>query len=150
MAITDKIRKAEIAAARLEDRRRRRFHQRIDQQDMRFGQLSGGCDLLADAAYEARLTGKADRHVGAELLGKPYRRHELAAQRTQVLALHMGFVDTDLVRAIEAPKTPPAEIVRLALDGLAAGLDEVLADEPTRQVKQGLVAARPSYLPQLA
>ncbi len=77
-------------------------------------------------------------------------RHELAAQRTQVLALHMGFVDTDLVRAIDAPKTPPAEIVRLALDGLAAGLDEVLADEPTRQVKQGLVAARPSYLPQLA
>ena len=29
-------------------------------------------------------------------------RYELAAQRTQVLALHMGFVDTDLAREIES------------------------------------------------
>jgi len=77
-------------------------------------------------------------------------RHELASQRTQVLALHMAFVDTDLVRALEGPKTSPGEIVERALDGLEAGLDEVLADERTRLVKQGLTAARPSYLPQAA
>lgn len=75
-------------------------------------------------------------------------RHELAAQHTQLMALHMAFVDTDLVRGIDAPKTPADQIVRLALDGLEAGLDEVLADELTRTVKQGLVAPRPSYLPQ--
>jgi NAD(P)-dependent dehydrogenase (short-subunit alcohol dehydrogenase family) len=77
-------------------------------------------------------------------------RHELAAQKTQVLALHMGFVDTDLVRAIDSPKTSPEDIVRRALDALEAGLDEVLADERTRLVKQGLTAPRPSYLPQNA
>jgi short-subunit dehydrogenase len=77
-------------------------------------------------------------------------RHELAAQRTQVLALHMAFVDTDLVRALEGPKTSPDEIVARALDGLESGRDEVLADERTRLVKQGLTAARPSYLPQTA
>ena len=77
-------------------------------------------------------------------------RHELAAQRTQVTALHMAFVDTDLVRAIDGPKTSPAEIVARALDGLEAGLDEVLADERTRHVKQGLSAANASYLPQRA
>ena len=77
-------------------------------------------------------------------------RHELAAQRTHVLALHMAFVDTDLVRALEGPKSSPEEIVQRALDGLEAGLDEVLADERTRMVKQGLTAARPSYLPQAA
>jgi NAD(P)-dependent dehydrogenase (short-subunit alcohol dehydrogenase family) len=77
-------------------------------------------------------------------------RHELAAQRTQVLALHMGFVDTDLTRGMEAPKTSPEEIVARALDGLEAGLDEVLADEATKLVKAGLVAPRPSYLPQAA
>lgn len=77
-------------------------------------------------------------------------RHELAAQRTQVLALHMGFVDTDLTRGMEAPKTSPEEIVARALDGLEAGLDEVLADEVTKLVKAGLVAPRPSYLPQAA
>ena len=77
-------------------------------------------------------------------------RHELAAQRTQVLALHMAFVDTDLVRALDGPKTSPDDIVARALDGLEDGLDEVLADERTRLVKQGLTAARPSYLPQAA
>jgi NAD(P)-dependent dehydrogenase (short-subunit alcohol dehydrogenase family) len=74
-------------------------------------------------------------------------RHELAAQNTQVLALHMAFVDTDLVRGLEGPKTSPQDIVRLALDGLEAGADEVLADGRTQLVKQGLSAARPSYLP---
>jgi NAD(P)-dependent dehydrogenase (short-subunit alcohol dehydrogenase family) len=77
-------------------------------------------------------------------------RHELTAQKTQVLALHMAFVDTDLVRAIAGPKTSPEEIVKRALDGLEAGLDEVLADERTQLVKQGLTAPRPSYLPQNA
>jgi NAD(P)-dependent dehydrogenase (short-subunit alcohol dehydrogenase family) len=77
-------------------------------------------------------------------------RHELAAQKTQVTALHMAFVDTDLVRALDGPKTSADEIVARALDGLEDGLDEVLADERTRLVKQGLTAARPSYLPQLA
>jgi NAD(P)-dependent dehydrogenase (short-subunit alcohol dehydrogenase family) len=76
-------------------------------------------------------------------------RHELAAQKTQVLALHMAFVDTDLVRAINGPKTSPEEIVKRALDGLESGLDEVLADERTKFVKQGLTAPRPSYLPPL-
>ena len=77
-------------------------------------------------------------------------RQELAPQKTQVTALHMAFVDTDLVRAIDGPKTNPAEIVARALDGLEAGLGEVLADERTRLVKQGLSAANPSYLPQRA
>ena len=77
-------------------------------------------------------------------------RYEMAAQRTQVLALHMGFVDTDLARAIEAPKENPDEIVKRALDALESGFDEVLADERTRLAKQALTALRPSYLPQTA
>ena len=74
-------------------------------------------------------------------------RQELAAQRTQVTALHMAFVDTDLVRALDQPKTSAQEIVRRALDGLEAGLDEVIADERTQAVKHGLSAAAASYLP---
>lgn len=49
---------------------------------------------------------------------------------------------------MRAPKTSPEEIVRRALDGLESGLDEVLADELTVQVKRGMTADRPSYLPQ--
>ena len=74
-------------------------------------------------------------------------RHELAPQHTQVLALHMAFVDTDLARGLDGPKTSPEDIVRSALDGLEAGLDEVLADDRTRMVKRGLTAATPSYMP---
>lgn len=77
-------------------------------------------------------------------------RNELAPQKTQVLGLHMAYVDTDLTRGLDAPKSSPEEIVKRALDGLESGLDEVLADELTVQVKQGLTAARPSYLPQIA
>ncbi|MEO5883354.1 MAG: SDR family oxidoreductase [Caldimonas sp.] len=77
-------------------------------------------------------------------------RYELAAQKTQVLALHMAYVDTDLVKALEVPKTSPEEIVRRALDALEDGLDEVLADERTQMIKAGMTAARPSYLPPLA
>ena len=73
-------------------------------------------------------------------------RHELRSQRTQVTALHMGFVDTDLTRDIQAPKSAPELIARLAFDGLEAGADEVLADEATLQVKQSLSGAAPAYL----
>ncbi|XAH25178.1 SDR family oxidoreductase [Xylophilus sp. GW821-FHT01B05] len=77
-------------------------------------------------------------------------RHELAAQKTQVLGLHMAYVDTDLTRGFDVPKSSPEQIVKRALDGLELGLDEVLADDLTLQVKLGLTAARPSYLPQAA
>lgn len=75
-------------------------------------------------------------------------RSELAAQKTQVLALHMGYVDTDLTRGFDVPKSNPEEIVKRALDGVESGADEVLADALTLQVKRGMTAARPSYLPQ--
>jgi NAD(P)-dependent dehydrogenase (short-subunit alcohol dehydrogenase family) len=77
-------------------------------------------------------------------------RNELAAQRTQVLGLHMAYVDTDLTRGFDVPKSSPEDIVKRALDGLESGLDEVLADAITQQIKLGMTAARPSYLPQAA
>lgn len=73
-------------------------------------------------------------------------RHELRGQKTQVLALHMAFVDTDMTQGIDAPKSTPEEIVTRALDALEAGADEVLADEWTRQVKLGLSAQPGVYL----
>jgi len=68
-------------------------------------------------------------------------RNELAVQKTQVLALHMAYVDADDARGIDIPKSSPQEIVRCALDGLESGLDEVLADELSLQVKRGMTAA---------
>ena len=73
-------------------------------------------------------------------------RLELQGQGTQVLGLHMGFVDTDLTRGIEMPKSTPEDIVRRAFDGLESGAQEVLADEFTQQVKRGLSADPGVYL----
>ncbi|HSV57695.1 MAG TPA: SDR family oxidoreductase [Variovorax sp.] len=69
-------------------------------------------------------------------------RHELAAQKTQVLALHMSYVDTDLTRGFDVPKSSPEQIVKRALDGLESGRDEVLADELTLQVRRDLHALK--------
>ena len=73
-------------------------------------------------------------------------RQELAEQKTQVLALHVGFVDTDLTRGMDVPKTAPEVVVRTTLDALEAGASEVLADDITRQVHQGLSGNPAVYL----
>ena len=73
-------------------------------------------------------------------------RIELEPQKTQVLALHAGFIDTDLTRDIDAPKSSPEVIVHAAFEGLAAGASEVLADDITRTVHAGLTAQPPMYL----
>ncbi|MFI2457641.1 SDR family oxidoreductase [Streptomyces sp. NPDC019539] len=69
-------------------------------------------------------------------------REELAPHGIAVTALHVGYMDTDMAGHIPAEqKADPAAVAALALDGLAAGLTEVLADDITRQVKQNLAAA---------
>lgn len=73
-------------------------------------------------------------------------RNELRGQKTQVLTLHMAFVDTDMTQAIASPKSTPEDIVARAFDALEAGADEVLADEMTQQVKLGLSAQPGVYL----
>jgi NAD(P)-dependent dehydrogenase (short-subunit alcohol dehydrogenase family) len=73
-------------------------------------------------------------------------RHELRSQGTQVLGMHVGFVDTDLTRGFDVPKTSPEVVVARTLDALEAGAEEILADEATRQVKQGLSAEPGVYL----
>lgn len=73
-------------------------------------------------------------------------RNDLRSQGTQVLTLHMGFVDTDLTKGLEMPKSTPEAIVERALQALEAGALEVLADEITQQVKAGLSAEQAVYL----
>jgi len=77
-------------------------------------------------------------------------RLELADQGTQVTALHVGYMDTDMARHVTGPKSDPAVVARLALDGLAAGLPEVLADDVSRRVQQGLAGGVAALYPQLA
>lgn len=72
-------------------------------------------------------------------------RLQLKAQGTQVLGLHVGFMDTDLTRGVELPKASPADVARQTFDDMVAGKNEVLGDEVTRTVKKGLSAEQASY-----
>ena len=65
-------------------------------------------------------------------------RQELAPRGIHVAALHVGFMDTDMVAAVGAAKSDPAGVASLALDGIDADLTEILADDTSRNVKQGL------------
>lgn len=73
-------------------------------------------------------------------------RIELSEQHTQVLALHVGFIDTDLTRGFDVPKLSPDAVVATALDALEAGAIEVLADDRTRHVHANLSANPAIYL----
>ena len=73
-------------------------------------------------------------------------RNELAAQGTQVAGLHVGYMDTDMAADIAAPKSRPQDIVQLALEVLETGAEEILADDISRSVKQGLSNERGVYI----
>ena len=76
-------------------------------------------------------------------------RVELAPRGIGFTGLHMGYVDTAMTVGIDDPKSTPADIVRIALDGLEAGQFEVLADDITRTVKQALAGPIEKMYPQL-
>jgi NAD(P)-dependent dehydrogenase (short-subunit alcohol dehydrogenase family) len=73
-------------------------------------------------------------------------RNDLRAQNTQVLGLHMGFVDTDMTTGIDQPKLSPDAVATTAYDGLEAGQLQVLGDERTIGVYKSLSADPPIYL----
>lgn len=73
-------------------------------------------------------------------------RTELRAQSTQVVGFHVSIVDTDATRGVNARKSAPETVVRIALDGVQAGALEVLGDDLTRQVHQGLASDPAVYL----
>jgi NAD(P)-dependent dehydrogenase (short-subunit alcohol dehydrogenase family) len=65
-------------------------------------------------------------------------RVQLKTQGTELVGVHVGYVDTDLIASFDVDKIAPGEVAKAALDGLEAGAPEVLVDEQTRQVKAGL------------
>ena len=65
-------------------------------------------------------------------------RLELHHQGTLVIAVHAGFIDTDMAALVDAPKISPQSVARQICDAIEAGQVEVLADERTRFIKASL------------
>ena len=65
-------------------------------------------------------------------------RHVLAEQGTQLVGLHVGFMDTDMTKELSVAKADPLDVARQALLGIENGESEVLADTTSIEIKQAL------------
>lgn len=66
-------------------------------------------------------------------------RVELRAQKTQVVGVFAGFIDTAMSRGVAGvPKTPPATIAQRVIEGVERGEEEILADERAVAVRETL------------
>lgn len=77
-------------------------------------------------------------------------RAELADRGIVVTALHVGLMDTDMAAGLDGPKADPADVAALAVDAIAAGAYEVLADDMSRGVQAGLSKGVAGIYPQFA
>ncbi|HEY1565586.1 MAG TPA: SDR family NAD(P)-dependent oxidoreductase [Solirubrobacteraceae bacterium] len=61
----------------------------------------------------------------------------LGGRGVSVHAVLPGPIDTDMVRALDIPKTPPADVARATLDGVERGEDEIFPDPMSRLFEAG-------------
>jgi hypothetical protein len=54
-----------------------------------------------------------------------------------VLAVLPGPIDTDMVRALDIPKTPPEDVARAILDGVDRGEEEIFPDTMSQMLAAG-------------
>ncbi|CAM3756781.1 Short-chain alcohol dehydrogenase [Bordetella sputigena] len=73
-------------------------------------------------------------------------RHQLKAQRIQVTGVHVGYMDTDMVKSIDAPKTSPAVVADKIIAAIRDDQPELLIDDISREVKASLSLDKPAYL----
>ncbi len=76
-------------------------------------------------------------------------RSELAKHNVRVVGLHVGYMDTDMTSSIDAEKSDPRDISRIAVDGIESDTYEILADELSRQVQVGLASGVAGLYPYL-
>ena len=76
-------------------------------------------------------------------------RVQLAEQNIRVAGLHVGYMDTDMTASITAPKSNPADIAKIAIDGVEQDLFEIVADDVSRQVQAALAGGVPALYPQV-
>jgi NAD(P)-dependent dehydrogenase (short-subunit alcohol dehydrogenase family) len=77
-------------------------------------------------------------------------RLALADQKTLVVAVHVGYMDTRMAAAVNGPKTAPDLVADATLDAVEAGRPEVLADDTARRVRAALSGPLTGLYPSVA
>src|SRR4051794_30061658 len=65
-------------------------------------------------------------------------RIELRQQGTLVVAVHAGFIDTDMAAGVTGEKVSPESVAEQIVAAVASGAEEVLADPTSQMVKASL------------
>jgi len=65
-------------------------------------------------------------------------RIELRQQGTLVVAVHAGFIDTDMAAGVSGEKVSPEAVAHQIVTALANDAEEVLADPTSEMVKAAL------------
>ena len=73
-------------------------------------------------------------------------RTQLKGQKTLVIGVHAGLIDTDMASSFPGEKTPPEEIAARIIEAIEADRPEVLADNTARAVKAGFSKEPSNYL----
>jgi len=104
-------------------------------------------NILSDATWFARsvLTAYSASKSAAWAFTNALRV-DLRKQGTQVLALHVGFMDTDMSGRVDIKKHDPALVATRTFDALEAGDEELLADDQSEIVKRSLSTKQGYYL----
>ena len=61
----------------------------------------------------------------------------LAGRGVSVYAVMPGPIDTDMVRDLDIPKTPPEDVARATLDGMERGEEEIFPDPMSQSLADG-------------
>ena len=64
-------------------------------------------------------------------------RAQLRGQGVSVYAVLPGPIETDMVRDLEIPKTPPEDVARATLDGVEQGEEEIFPDPMSQSLADG-------------
>jgi NAD(P)-dependent dehydrogenase (short-subunit alcohol dehydrogenase family) len=76
-------------------------------------------------------------------------RVQLSEQNIRVSGLHVGYMDTDMTATVTGPKSDPADVAKVAIDGIEHDLYEIVVDDVSRHVQAGLAGGAAALYPQL-
>ena len=76
-------------------------------------------------------------------------RIELRARGTLVVAVHAGWIDTDMAATVDETKISPSDVAAQTVDAVRRGDEEVITDDATRQVKASLPTDQSSLYPDI-
>ncbi|SEN70848.1 SDR family oxidoreductase [Paenibacillus sp. OK076] len=77
-------------------------------------------------------------------------RLNLYPRQIRVAGLHVGFMETDMTAGVDAPKSNPSDVARMAIDGIESDSFEILADDNSRMIQAGLSGGVATLYPHLS